>query len=334
MKLLTALVTAIVVLAGGVNAGLAQTTTWKIVANNRTTPQWTLWTWLGEEVEKRSKGQIKTEVISQPELGLTGFEMVRVMRAGLVDLADINPSFIAGDLPAVEAVILPGLFGDVETSIKGTAAFLPAMASYSEKLGGVPLGSYIWPQHVLFSRKAIRRPEDMKGLKIRVFGTAQAEFMRAFGAEPVSLPFGEVYTALERGTVDAALTGTYSGFATKWYEVTKYMVDVNYGPVGCYFFVSNRTWSKASPEIRAILTKLGEEFTQRAMELGRQTTREGIGKNVEKGMEFIALSPAMATQARSVLTTVVIPSWAKRTGGDAKTVFNTYLASHAGITLP
>jgi len=234
------------------------------------------------------------DVVSLPELGLTGFELVRVTRAGLVDIADVILAYVAGDVPVIEAVDLPGLYPDLETSVRAHIAFLPALKRYEDKLGGVVLGGYLWPHQVIYSRKPVRSPADLKGLKVRVYGTAQAEFARALGMEPVSIAFAEVYTALERGTVDAGFTGTYSGYALKWYEVTRYLVDVNHGPNSGALVVSKRSWERLAPELQGVLRKLGEEFSERAWEVGRRTTKEGIDRNAEKGMEWIPMSPAMS----------------------------------------
>jgi TRAP-type transport system periplasmic protein len=198
----------------------------------------------------------------------------------------------------------------------------------------VVLGGYLWPGQYVFSRKPVRGPADLKGLKVRVYGTAQTEFANAMGMEPVSIAFAETYTALERGTVDAAITGSYPGFALKFYEVTKFLVDVNHGPVAGALVVSKRTWDKLTPDTRALMTKLGEEFSERGWEMGRRTTQEGLDKNREKGMEIIPITPAMAAATRDVVTRVVIPSWIKRGGPDAKATFNQYIAPHSGITLP
>jgi len=315
------------------DTALAQTK-WKSVATSRPTPQFALWTWLAEEVEKRTNGQVKVDVVSLPELGLTGFELVRVTRSGLVDIADVIFAYVAGDVPAIEGVDLPGLFPDLETSVKAHVAFMPVIKKHEDKLGGVVLGGYLWPGQYMFSRKPVRSPADLKGLKVRVYGTAQTEFANALGMEPVSIAFAETYTALERGTVDAAFTGTYPGFALKFYEVTKFLVDVNHGPVAGALVVSKRTWDRLSPDMRTLMTKLGEEFSERGWELGRRTTKEGLDKNREKGMELIPITPAMAAAAKDVVTRVVIPSWIKRGGPDAKATFNQYVAPHSGITLP
>ena len=330
--LVTALVASLALLAPVADATAQQK--WKAVATSRPTPQFALWTWLAEELDKRTGGQIKMDVVSLPELGLTGFELFRVTRAGLVDVSDIILSYVAGDVPIVEGVDLPGLFPDLDTSLKAHIGFMPAIKKHEDKLGGVLLGGYMWPGQYIFSRKPARSPADLKGLKVRVYGTAQTEFARALGMEPVSIAFAETYTALERGTVDAAFTGTYPGFALKFYEVTKFLIDVNHGMVAGTFVVSKRTWDRLTPELRTTLTKLGEDFSQRGWEIGRKTTQEGIDENRKKGMELIPASPAMAAAAKDVVTKVVIPSWLKRAGPDGRAIFDQYLAPHSGIKLP
>lgn len=318
---------------GGFDAALAHQK-WKGVATSRPTPQFALWIWLGEELDKRTNGQVKLDVVSLPELGLTGFELVRVTRAGLVDVSDIILAYVAGDIRVIEGVDLPGLFPDLDTSVKAHVGFMAAGKKQEDKLAGIVLSGYLWPGQYTFSRKAIRTPDDLKGLKIRVYGTAQTEFARALGMEPVSIGFAETYTGLERGTVDAAITGTYSGFALKFSEVTKYLVDVNHGPVADAVVISNWTWDKLSSELRATVTKLGEEFSERGWEIGRRTTtKEGIDRNREKGMEIIPITPALAALTKETVSKVIIPSWVKRASPDAKAVFNQYPAPHAGFTL-
>ncbi len=332
LRLLAALLAGLVIQTAPIDASAQQK--WKAVATSRPTPQFALWTWLADELDKRTGGQVKLEVVSLPEIGLTGFELVRVTRAGLVDVSDIILAYVAGDVPIIEGVDLPGLFPDMDSSVKAHIAFMGAIKKHEDKLGGVVLGGYLWPGQYIFSRKAVRGPADLKGLKVRVYGTAQTEFARALGMEPVSIAFAETYTALERGTVDAAFTGTYPGFALKFFEVTKFLVDVNHGPVGGAFVLSKRTWDRLSPEHRATLAKLGEEFSQRGWEIGRRTTQEGIDKNKEKGMELIPSTPAMAAATKDVVDKVVLPSWLKRAGPDGKAVFNEYIAPYSGIRLP
>jgi TRAP-type C4-dicarboxylate transport system substrate-binding protein len=307
---------------------------WKAVVTSRVNPQFELWTWLASELDKRTNGQIKLDLTSLPEVGLTGAEMLRMTRAGLVDIADVSLTYVSGDLPVLEAVDLPGIFPDFETSVKAHHHFLQAVKKYEDKLGAVCLGGYMWAETTIFSRKPVRTPADMKGLKLRIFGAALTDFAKAIGAEPVSISFAEVYTALERGTIDGAFTGTYAGFSMKWYEVCKYMIDVKLGPSSGTFQVSKKTWDKLTPELRTLLTKVGEEFSVRGWDLGRRNSQEGIEKNKEKGVEWIPMSPAMASTVKDAVTKVVVPNWVNRVGPEGKEVFNTYIAPYSGFKAP
>jgi TRAP-type C4-dicarboxylate transport system substrate-binding protein len=305
--------------------------TLKAVAVSRPTPQFQVWAWFAEAVQQRTNGKLRVDLTSLPEVGLTGFEMVRVMRSGLLDFADVLGTYVGGEIPLLEAPDLPGLYPDYETAIKSYVAFLPGAKKYEDKIGGVILGLYLWPQQVLFSRKPIRSLEDLKGMKVRVFGPAQTELIKTLGAEPVSLAFAEVYTALERGTVDASLSGTYSGFSLKWYEVSKHLVDMRLGPVAGYLVVSKRTWDRLSPENRQVLVELGQEFTKRGLDIGRQSTANGFEENGKKGMDVSTSATVLSRAVREANQRVIVPSWVQRAGPDAKAVFNQYIAPYAGF---
>jgi TRAP-type C4-dicarboxylate transport system substrate-binding protein len=317
----------------GLEPALAQQK-WKGVATSRPLPHFALWTWFADEVAKRTGGKIQGEVVSLPELGLTGFELVRVTKAGLVDFADVILAYVAGEVPVIEGVDLPGLYPNLDASVRAHAHFLNAVRKYEDRLGGVVLGGYIWPGQYLITRKPVQSPGDLKGLKVRVYGAAQTELAKTLGMEPVAITLAEVYTALERGTVDAAITGSYPAFAIKLYEVAKYIVDINHGPNSGVLVLSKRAWDRASPDEQAMLRKLGDEFSERGWEMGRKTDKAGIDRNREKGVGFIPLTPEMAAATKEVLTKVVLPSWLKRSGPDARMVFDQYLAPHSGITLP
>ena len=306
----------------------------KALGNQRPAPQFKLFEWMGEELEKRTNGQVKTDVVSLGEVGLTGFEAIRVSKAGLVDFNEVPVVYISGDIPLLESINLPGLYKDYETALKANLDFLEVCKKYEESLGGRVLGAFLYPDQVLYSRKPIRKPEDLKGLNIRVSSSvAMGEFFRALGAHTTTIPTAEVYTALERGTVDAALTGTMSGFSLKWYEVTKYLVDLNYGPLLSINVVSKKSWDKWPSNIRKILTELADEFTDRGAKIYAETTEAGIEGNKKNGMEWIPINSTMKAVVNDILKEVIVPSWVKRSGPDAKPTFNKYIAPYVGFKL-
>jgi len=321
---------------GGAGPAAAAEFRLKGVSNSRPQVQFKMWEWMEAELPRRSNGQLRLEVTSLPELGLTGFELVRVMRAGLVDLADVLPTYVSGDVPLIEGVDLPGFFSleEFDRSHKAHLAWHKVLKAHEAKLGGVFLGSYGYAYQVLYSRKPVQTLADLKGLKVRVFGAAQTDFIRALGAEPVSLPVAEVYTALERGTVDAAITGTIAGFNLKWYEVTKYMVDLQLGPVMIALVASKRTWDRLPPELRKVLEAVGEELTVRGWELARTSTVEGLEENKKKGMVWVPRRPEWAPAIRDAVQKHVLPNWVRRAGPEGRTAYLEVLAPLTGVPLP
>src|SRR3546814_19610239 len=70
----------------------------------------------------------------------------------------------------------------------------------------------------------VKSPADLKGKKVRVFSEGLADEIRAFGGSPVKLPFSEVYTAMQYGTIDPAVTGFQGVNSQRLYEVSKYVL--------------------------------------------------------------------------------------------------------------
>lgn len=322
---------------GLVRSAAAADYTLKTVVTTRTAIQTEqLWTWAAEQIESRTKGRVKLEIVSLPELGLSGFELVRVMQAGLVDLGDVMPTYVAGDIPVIEGADLLGIFSDYDTAVKGHRAWEAVLRDkYSDRLGAVVLGSWPWAQQLLFSNKPVRSLADVKGMKIRVFSPAMAQFVRALGGEPVSLAYAEVYTALDRKTVDGAITCSRCGWDTKWYEVTKHLVDLHMGTaVSTLFVVSKRTWEKLPPDIRNTLTEVGSEFTERGWRLSREWATDGIEKNTKQGgMQYVMVPPERGPVLKLVQEQVAT-SWAKRAGPQAKADWNAVLGPITGFRIP
>ena len=80
----------------------------------------------------------------------------------------------------------------------------------------------------------------------RVHSVALASLIAGLGGEPLTIAFAEVYTALERGTLDAAISGTKPGYGLRWYEVSKYLV----GPISMRphvaLAINKNTWKQAA----------------------------------------------------------------------------------------
>jgi TRAP-type C4-dicarboxylate transport system substrate-binding protein len=307
----------------------------KLMGINRTLDPWKLYEEWAQSVEKRTDGRVQFEFTSLPELGLGGAETIRVLKTGVVDVTETYGGYVAGELPLLEILEIPGIFPSPEVAKKAILAWKPTEAKLlEEKANAVLLAMAVYPDQAFFSKKPLRTLEDFKGLKTRVHSVALASLVAGLGGEPLTIAFAEVYTALERGTLDAGITGTKPGYGLRWYEVTKYLV----GPISMRphvaLAVNRNTWKRLPPDIQKIMKEEAEQVVEgRAFEAIEVWNKEGIDKSVEKGMEHQPFSPELQAAIKEILRTKVVPDWVKRAGGaEAARLFNEIIAPLVGFT--
>ena len=306
----------------------------KLMGINRTLDPWKLYEEWTQTVEKRTNGRVQFEMTSLPELGLGGAETIRVLKTGVVDVTETYSGYVAGELPLIEILELPGMFPDPETAKRAIMTWKPMEAKIlDEKANAVLLAMAVYPDQALFSKKPVHKLEDFKGLKIRVHSVALSSLVAGLGGDPLTVAFAEVYTALERGTLDAAISGTKPGYGLRWYEVAKYLV----GPISMRphvaLAINKNTWKRLPPDIQAIMKEEAEKIVEsKSFDAIEGWNKEGVDKSVEKGMEHQPFSPELQATIKEVLRTKVVPEWTKRAGGqEAAKLFNDLIAPLVGF---
>jgi len=306
----------------------------KLMGINRTLDPWKLFEERAKEVEKKTNGRVQFELTSLPELGFGGGETLRVLRTGIVDVAEVYGGYVAGELPIVEILELPGIFPDGATAKKAVQAWKPHEAKVlDQKVNAVLLGMARDPDQAFFSKKPLRKLDDFKGLKVRVHSVALGSLVAGLGGQPLTIAFAEAYTALERGTLDAGITGTKPGFGLQWYEVTKFLV----GPISMRphvaLSINKGSWNRLPPDIQKILKEEAERIVEaKAFTAIEAWNQEGIDKSVEKGMEHLPFSAEIKAAIKDVLQKKVVPEWVKRAGGaEAAKLFNEIIAPLVGF---
>jgi TRAP-type transport system periplasmic protein len=309
---------------------------WRGVANTRNSKQFTdKWNWLEKELPRLTTDRLSLEVSSFPELGLTGSELIRLLNVNLVDIAEVVTGYVSGDAPLFEGVQLPGVYKDYDQARRGYEAWVPAVVEPREKVvGGRAIGSFAFSSQYLWSKFPVRSLDDLKAKKVRIFAKSQADLLGALGAEPVSIPLAEVYTALARGTVDAVVTGPESGAGLRVYEVAGYITDLQLGVGAGFVVISRQSWDRLPADIKKTVEGLIPELNRLGWSLGEEDTKLGLDTSVQKGMEATIPAkeqwrPALNRIAREV----VVPGWVNRAGPDGIKAFNQALAPIVGFTI-
>jgi TRAP-type C4-dicarboxylate transport system substrate-binding protein len=232
---------------------------------------------------------------------------------------------------------------DIAQARKVADAMVPVANKELERMGIKLVATYPFSGQMLFCRKPVASLADLKGLKVRTGGPSLADLMKALGAQPVSMAFGEVYTALERGTVDCAITGSGSGNGVKWPEVTTHLYTLPLAWSTAGYFVNLAWWNKLEPAIRTQFEKTFSEVQEAQWKLGAEATDDGIGCNVGRAadckLHTLFKKPMVESRPEAGVKTAlarhlsdeVLPGWVKRCGDRCAATYNDVIAPITGV---
>jgi tripartite ATP-independent transporter DctP family solute receptor len=176
-----------------------------------------------EQVNAASGGELTVRVFPAEQLGKEA-DLVQQVKSGALDISAPSMAVMSALVPAMEMASGPFLWKDwqeAETVLRGPA-FDPLWDELRDSHQIVPLSRiFYWGwRNFTFTDREVRTPADMAGLKIRVpESPIWVEMVRAFGAAPTPIPFGEVYTALQQRTVDGQENPIPTIYSRKFYEV-------------------------------------------------------------------------------------------------------------------
>ncbi|MCR0980786.1 TRAP transporter substrate-binding protein [Roseomonas populi] len=299
--------------------------------------------YLREMLAQRTNNRLTMQLSSHAERNLGGAEIVRLVRSGQADIGAGTLSTLSGDVPILDGIDLAGLSPDIEQAKKIADAILPAANRDLERFGVRLMVIYPFPAQVLFCRQPFATLPDLRGRKIRTFGNSLNDLVTSLGAQPVSIGFPEVYSALERGVVDCAVTGTGSGAAGRWPEVSSHISDLPLSWSLAGYMVNLAWWNRLDPAVRAFMEGTFREMNDKLWDLGRIATEDGLAcaTGVAADCKLHPLSPrpmtlVRATPADKELVTntfrsTILPNWVGRCGARCGEVYNQAVAPISGV---
>ncbi|MFC7539520.1 TRAP transporter substrate-binding protein DctP [Siccirubricoccus deserti] len=215
------------------------------------------------------------QLSTHAERNLSGTELVRLVRSGQADIAAATLTTLSGDVPILDGVDLAGLAPEIGVARRIAEAMLPVVNRDLERFGARLMVIYPFPAQVVFCRQPFASLSELRGRKVRTFGNSLVDFFTAWGAQPVSIGFPEVYSALERGVVDCAITGTGSGVAARWPEVTTHVSNLPVSWALAGYMVNVAWWNRLDPQVRSFIEAALREVNDKQWELGAAATRTG-----------------------------------------------------------
>ena len=187
-----------------------------------------------QEVGKRSGGDITAEIYPNSSLIKTNAQFA-AMRKGALDISLYPMPYAGGEVPETNIGLMPGLVATYDQGLKWKTE--PVGKALTDFLAdkGIILLTWVWQAGGLASRsKPVVAPEDAKGMKIRGGSREMDMVLQTAGASVLSLPSNEIYTAMQTGACDAALTSSTSLISFRLEEVSKALTS---GAGASYWFM-------------------------------------------------------------------------------------------------
>ena len=239
---------------------------------------------LGNEMQQQSALQGGVQEMSAPATtSLAGI----VKEFGLVDFPFAVSSFEQAD------ALLDGPLGQT------------LIAKLPEK-GLVALGYWdLGFRNVTNSKRPITKAEDLEGLKLRVIpNPVFLESFKAFKANPVPMPFAELYGALEAKAVDGQENPFAVILSNKFFEVNKFVSATNHVYAANIVLVSKRFWDKLSPVEQKIMHEAANEARGYQRQVSRAAAQKAVGELQAKGMQYNEIAPAEQARMRTIVKPV------------------------------
>jgi len=215
---------------------------------------------MGKLLSERTKGRLAIKVYPNGALG-SEKDNIEQLRLGALDMMRINVAPLNGVVPETIVTGLPFVFRSTEHMRKVLDGPVgDDILASMESQGLVGLAFYDSGARSFYSKKPIRSVADLKGLKIRVIQSDLfVAMVEALGANPTPMPYGEVYTALKTGIVDAAENNWPSYESSRHFEAAKFYTLDEHSLAPEVLVFSKVVWDKLSPQDQAAIRKAAKD---------------------------------------------------------------------------
>jgi tripartite ATP-independent transporter DctP family solute receptor len=268
-------------------------------------------------VEEKTNGNIKIEIYPNNQLGESR-SVLEGIQLGTVQMANVTGPMLSF-VPELVIFELPFLFKNRDHMYAVMDSDIgDSLKPHFEKRGFHLLGFWdVGVRHILTVEKPINSMADLKGLKIRTMGNpAHLDAYRAFGASPLPMAYGELYTALEQKVIDGAEAANINYESKKFYEPAPHWAQVGWIHLVGYTVLSKKLYDGLSKEYKQIIDDAAKEMNDLERKLYREKD-EGLLPELEKRGVKVTYPDRKAFMEASKQ---VYEKWAKKIPGGMKTI--------------
>lgn len=247
-----------------------------------------------EVLAAKSGGKLKVQEFPSSQLG-NELQQQSALQGGVQEMSAPATTSLAGIVKEFGLIDFPfsvANFAQADALLDGPLG--QALIARLPEKGLVALGYWdLGFRNVTNSKRPITKPEDLDGLKIRVIpNPVFLETFKAFKANPVPMPFAELYGALESKAVDGQENPFAVILSNKFYEVNKYVSATNHVYAANIVLVSKKFWDRLTPTEQRLMHEAAAEARTYQRQQSRAAAQAAVGELKARGMLFNEVAPA------------------------------------------
>ncbi len=225
------------------------------------------------EVEKQTKGSLKFEIYPGSSLMKTNSQ-IGALRKNALDMSLVPLAYGGGEIPAVNLTLMPTLVTSYEQGMRWKTSPIGKELDRILADKNIKILTWVWQAGGIAStKKAVVVPEDAKGLKFRGGSKEMDQMLKGAGAAVTGMPSSEIYSAMQSGVLDAALTSSTSLISFRLYEFAKFVTTARDKSFWFMFeplLISKSLYESLTPEQQKIVSEVGASLEQFGVDEARK----------------------------------------------------------------
>jgi tripartite ATP-independent transporter DctP family solute receptor len=243
---------------------------------------------MAQRVKEKSSGRMMVQIFPNEQLG-TEKESIEALQLGYMAMTKTSTAPMESFVPRLQIFGIPYLFRDSDHFWKvanGPIGKELLEAGADKGLKG--LCYYDAGARSFYAKKEIQSPADLKGLKIRVMNSIMSmQMIQTMGGSATPISWGELYTSLDQGVVDAAENNPPSFETSRHFEICRYYILDEHVRVPDMLVISTRIWNGLTPQEQQILQEAVDESVEFNRKLWIESEKESLERVHAAGVTII-----------------------------------------------
>ena len=275
-----------------------------------------------EDVKKNSGGQLEITVHSNQSL-IKHPDILRAVSTGQVNLGEFLLGQFANEDPVFAADNVPFVAPGYDAAFKFYQAQKPVLEKKLQGRGLRLLYAVAWPGQGIYTRDPLKSVADLKGTKMRTYSPLTARLAELLGANPTVVQVPDVPQMFATGGIQAMITSSATGTATKAWEYVKNYYDTSAFHPKNAVVVNSRAFSRLSAADQAAIVRVASTAETRGWAMSKVRTLEANDLLAKNGMTLHQPDAAMKA-AYAKVGAQILDEWLKKSGAEGQSIIKAY----------